>query len=235
MILLRNRRRLPELMDDPHLAPQAHAHALRGLERINWWSHSVRILWPPVRRLLHAPNGNTLRMLDIASGAGDIPIGLWRKARAIGRELDVEGWDIHPGAVAYARESARKKGANVRFLERDALGESDADRYDVVMCSLFLHHLPRDQAVELLRRLASWATRLVLVNDLRRSTPGLVLAHAATRLFSSSEIVHTDGPRSVAAAFALPELSLLAQEAGLETANIARRWPFRFLLSWERE
>jgi 2-polyprenyl-3-methyl-5-hydroxy-6-metoxy-1,4-benzoquinol methylase len=235
MILLHERRRLPELMDDPHLAPQAHAQALRGLERINWWSHSARILWPPIRRLLRARGGKTLRVLDIASGAGDLPIGLWRKARAAGHDVEVDGWDIHAGAIAYARESAHKKGASVRFLRRDALGVLDADRYDVVMCSLFLHHLSRDQAVELLRRMASWATRLVLVNDLRRSALGLVLAHAATRLLSSSEIVHTDGPRSVAAAFSLQEVRLLVREAGLETATIARRWPFRFLLSWERK
>jgi 2-polyprenyl-3-methyl-5-hydroxy-6-metoxy-1,4-benzoquinol methylase len=235
MILLHERRRLPELMDDPHLAPQAHAHALRGLERINWWSHSARILWPPIRRLLSASGGKTLRILDIASGAGDLPIGIWRKARAAGHDVEVEGWDIHAGAVAYARESALKRGATVRFLQRDALGVLDADRYDVVMCSLFLHHLSRDQAVELLCRMASWATRLVLVNDLRRSALGLVLAHAATRLLSSSEIVHTDGPRSVAAAFSLEEVRLLSREAGLETATIARRWPFRFLLSWERK
>jgi hypothetical protein len=103
------------------------------------------------------------------------------------------------------------------------------------MCSLFLHHLSRDQAVELLRRMASRATRLVLVNDLRRSALGLMLAHAATRVLSSSEIVHTDGPRSVAAAFSLEELRLLSRDAGLETATIARRWPFRFLLNWERK
>src|SRR6516162_3826317 len=130
MIRLRERRRLPELMDNPHLAPQAHAQALRGLERINWWSHSVRILWPSVRLLLRASEGRTLRMLDIASGAGDIPIGLWQKAHALGHAVDVEGWDIHAGAVAYARESATKKGSSVRFLERDALGVPDADGYD---------------------------------------------------------------------------------------------------------
>jgi 2-polyprenyl-3-methyl-5-hydroxy-6-metoxy-1,4-benzoquinol methylase len=235
MIILRERRRLPEFMDDPHLAPQAHAQALRGLERINWWSHSARILWPPIRRLLRASDGKTLRILDIASGAGDLPIGLWRKARVAGHDVEVEGWDIHAGAVAYARESAHRKGASVRFLQRDALGVLDADRYDVVMCSLFLHHLSRDQAVELLRRMGCWATRLVLVNDLRRSAFGLVLAHVATRVLSASEIVHTDGPRSVAAAFSLEEIRLLAREAGQEAATIARRWPFRFLLSWEHQ
>jgi 2-polyprenyl-3-methyl-5-hydroxy-6-metoxy-1,4-benzoquinol methylase len=235
MIILHERRRLPELMDNPHLAPQAHALALRGLERINWWSHSARILWPPIRGLLRASGGKTPRILDIASGAGDVPIAIWRKARAAGHDLEVQGWDIHAGAVAYASQSAHKKGASVRFLQRDALGALDADRYDVVMCSLFLHHLSRDQAVELLRRMASRATRLVLVNDLRRSALGLMLAHAATRVLSSSEIVHTDGPRSVAAAFSLEELRLLSRDAGLETATIARRWPFRFLLNWERK
>ena len=174
----------------------------------------------------------TLRVLDIASGAGDLPIALWLKAASGGHALDIEGWDIHPGAVAYARENAHKRAANVRFIQRDALEDSGTDSYDVVTCSLFLHHLSPDQAVELLRRMASRAKRLVLVNDLRRSACGLALAHLATRVLTSSEVVHTDGPRSVAAAFSVREAGLLAREAGLETATITRRWPFRFLLAW---
>jgi SAM-dependent methyltransferase len=235
MLFVPERRRMPELMDDPRIAPQAHAQALRGLERINWWSHSLRILWPPICRLLRANGGATLRVLDIATGAGDLPIGLWRKAISHGHALDVEGWDIHPGAISYARENAYKKRAPVRFVQRDALGDLGTESYDVAMCSLFLHHLSHDEAVELLRRMASWARRLVLVNDLRRSVFGLALAHLGTRVLTSSEVVRTDGPRSVAAAFSVGEVRLLAKEAGLQTATITRRWPFRFLLTWESE
>ena len=69
--------------------------------------------------------------------------------------------------------------------------------YDVVTCSLFLHHLDDEQAVAFLRWAAATAAHQVLVNDLERSGLGLALAHVAVRLLTTSDVVHTDGPRSV--------------------------------------
>jgi hypothetical protein len=61
-----------------------------------------------------------------------------------------------------------------------------------------------------------------------------MLAYVGTRLLSASPIVHVDGPLSVAAAFTCVEAQELARRAGLEGATVARRWPFRFLLTWSR-
>src|SRR5262249_38607158 len=94
--------------------------------------------------------------------------------------------------------------------------------------------LDEAQAVPFLRRAGAAARRLVLVNDLRRSLAGLLAAYAATRLLTTSPVVHTDGPLSVRAAFTLPEVRELAWQAGLDGATVVRRWPFRFLLMWER-
>src|SRR5438477_12984223 len=94
---LTQRRLQPELMDQPGLDVLQHCQALHGLERINFWSGSVRILWKPLRRLaakLQAP----LRVLDIATGAGDVPLALWRKAHRAGHEWQLEGWDVSPVA-----------------------------------------------------------------------------------------------------------------------------------------
>jgi hypothetical protein len=85
-----------------------------------------------------------------------------------------------------------------------------------------------------LRRMADAAGRLVLVNDLCRGATGLALAHLACRLLTRSPVVHTDGPRSVAAAFTPTELAGLAAEAGLTGATVTRHWPCRMLLSWRR-
>ena len=75
---------------------------------------------------------------------------------------------------------------------------------------------------------------LVLVNDLERGLAGLTLAHLGTRLLSRSDVVHTDGPLSVRAAFTVPEVRALAAAAGLTGAVVVRRWPCRFLLTWTR-
>ena len=106
--------------------------------------------------------------------------------------------------------------------------------YDVVISSLFFHHLDNHRAAALLRAMAAAANQLVLVNDLRRSVTGLILAHAAARLFTASDIVHSDAPRSVKAALTIFEMRDLAAAAGLDEAVVRRRWPWRFLLTWKR-
>ena len=221
-------------MDQPDLDAKAHAGALRGLERLNRWSGVLRILWPPVSRQLQKNRGRPLRLLDIASGAGDLPSMLWCKARRAGHSLDVEGWDISTHAVEYALRRARERGSEVKFTQVDALAAEPDTKFDIVVASLFLHHLSPELAIELLRRMRSWAGSLVLVNDLRRSTAGLILAHVATRVLCASSVVRTDGPRSVEGAFTCREVKELAECAGMAEASVQPRWPFRLLLSWER-
>src|SRR5437660_9462680 len=91
---LAHRERIPELMDDPGIDPAAHRAALAGLARINKLSRSAAILWPSIRALAERNAGKTIRVLDIATGSGDVPISLWSKAEAAGVALAVEGCDI---------------------------------------------------------------------------------------------------------------------------------------------
>jgi hypothetical protein len=233
-INLSQRRLQPEIMDQPDLDARRHQQALVGLRRINSWSGSARILWPPLLALArkHAPL--PLRALDLATGGGDVPIRLWRKAQRAGLSFQIEGCDVNPRAVAFARSQAQESGADVTFFELDALRDPLPAGYDLLLCSLFLHHLSEEQAVALLRRMAAAAGRMILVNDLIRSLAGFTLAYLGTRLLSASSVVHIDGPRSVEGAFTIAEARVLARRAVLSSATLQRRWPCRFLLTWSR-
>ncbi len=234
MGLLSQRRRRPEVMDQPGLSPSRHVRALRGLARINFLSGSAGTLWPPLRDLAREVAPRPLRVLDFATGGGDVPVRLWRKARREGLGLQIEGCDVSPVAVEHARAAAARSGADVRFFAHDALRDAAPAGYDAAVSSLFLHHLSEEDAVAFLRRLAETAGRLVLVNDLARGWAGYTLAYVGTRLLSASPVVHTDGPRSVESAFTPDEALALADRAGLRGATVARRWPCRYLLSWRR-
>ncbi len=231
---LKQRRREPEIQDQLDLDSELLFGALEGLKRINYWSRSHRLLWPPIRALARATGAGRLSVLDIATGAGDIPIALWQRARREGFNLDIEGCDLNPRAVAFAQDLARQKEAPVSFFPCDVLRDDFSRRFDVVTCSLFLHHLDEEQAVALLGRMAGAARRLVLVNDLRRNVTGLVLAYLGTRLLSTSGVNRVDSLRSVRAAFTLDEAKGLAQRAGLAGATLKKCWPCRLLLTWQR-
>ncbi|HET8790870.1 MAG TPA: methyltransferase domain-containing protein [Modicisalibacter sp.] len=220
-----------ELMDDPDVDSQAHVTALRGLRRINWVSRTADALWPSLARIARAHRGGTLRLLDIATGGGDVAIALARRARRDGVALDIEACDLSQTALHFATEEAARTNVPVRFFRLDALFEAPTARYDIITCTLFLHHLSDAQIVALLKKLAAQADHLV-ISDLLRSRSGHHLAYLGTRLLSTSRIVQVDGMRSVRAALTLPEAQALAKEAGLGDATFARHWPSRFLMTW---
>ena len=226
------RRRTPEVMDDPEIDADRHASALRGLARINFWSGSARALWSAIAAAGIAGRGTRLRVLDIASGGGDVPIGLWKRARRAGLDVDVVGCDVSPTAVEFARQQSAKSGADVEFRVCDALAGDLPTGFDVVTSSLFLHHLDEGEAEALLRKAGAAAGRLVVIDDLVRSRAGHLFARIGTHLISRSDVVHVDGPRSVEGAFTVDEARSLANRAGLSSANIVRRFPCRWLLTW---
>jgi SAM-dependent methyltransferase len=231
---LAERHRQAEWMDQPGLNAQEHARALRGLARINQISRSAAVLWPKIARVAHARGGGTVRVLDLASGGGDVAIALARWAARLACDLRMEGCDLSPEAVRFAQKQARRRRAPIRFFQLDALRDPLPDGYDIVMCSLFLHHLAEPDAVGLLRKMAAAAGSLVLVDDLIRSRRGYGLAWLGCRILSGSPVVHHDGPVSVSAAFTVSEARALAERAGLRGAVVTRHWPERFLLAWSR-
>lgn len=233
MIDLRNRVLVPEVMDDPALAPAAHAEALDVLARINWLSGSAAILWPALRDLARAL-GRPLRILDVATGAGDVPVRLWKVARRNGLAFDITGVDRSPVALDHARRFAEAAGADIAWQRLDVLTEPLPGGFDAITSSLFLHHLTEAEATHLLGAACTAAGTLVLVNDLERSLPGWILAFTASRVLTRSPVVRFDAPQSVAAAFTRREAVALARRAGLTNAHIGARWPFRWLLRWQR-
>ncbi len=226
---LRARARIPELMDDPALDPVEHRRALAGLARLNRFSNSAGVLWPPILKLARELN-RPLRVLDVATGSGDVPRELLRRATRAGVALDVAACDLSPTAIA---EANREPGP-VRFFGHDALHAALPTGFDVVTCSLFLHHLGEDEAIALLANMENAASRLLLVNDLARSRFSFCAVWAACRLLSRSPVVRFDGPASVRSAFTPKEATALAARAGLHGAQVKGRFPCRYLLSWER-
>ena len=223
----------PELMDDPTLPADEHRKALAGLARLNALSDSVGVLWPDVLKLAREL-GRPVRILDVATGSGDVPLGLWKRANRAGIELELSACDLSPVALDVAQARATAIGAEVRYFAADALGDPLPSGFDIVICSLFLHHLTVDDAVKLLARCAAATDKLVLVNDLARSRWNLGLVWLATRLLTRSHVVHVDGPLSVRAAFTASEARELAERAGLAGATVSGRFPCRWLLTWRK-
>jgi len=220
-------------MDDPQLDPGLHQQALQGLSRVNWVTQTHRLLWKPIQDYCQKNQLDSLSVLDLACGSGDLLVWLHSHARQQGINLKVTGCDLSPVALEFARRRATQENIDAVFLQRDVLNEQLPSDQDIVVCSLFLHHLESDNIVKLLQRMAESARHLVVAQDLIRSRWGYLMCLVGTQFISRSPIVHVDGPLSVAGALTLSEMTLLAEQAGLAGAQLNHHWPERFVFAWQ--
>jgi ubiquinone/menaquinone biosynthesis C-methylase UbiE len=101
--------------------------------------------------------------------------------------------------------------------------------FDVVMASLFFHHLSNENCVRVLQQMWRIARRRVLVNDLHRHAVAYASIRLLTALFSKSGMVRHDGPISVLRAFRPAELLDISKTAGVP-ARVYRSFPYRLVL-----
>jgi 2-polyprenyl-3-methyl-5-hydroxy-6-metoxy-1,4-benzoquinol methylase len=234
--LLAKRDRRPELMDQPGLDANIHRRALAGLRTTNAVSGIARIIWRAIADSgVLAVSGQTTRILDVAAGGGDVLLAVAQLAARNGAAVEPHGCDISPTAVEVAQQRAAAAGiSNAKFFRLNALADPLPGGYDIVMCTLFLHHLTEADIRQMLGKMANAARRLVVVDDLRRNWLGYAYAWLGGRILTRSHIVHTDGPLSVRAAFTSDEFRQLATDAGLGDATFHPHWPQRFLMTWKR-
>jgi SAM-dependent methyltransferase len=222
-------------MDDPLIAEGDLSDALRDIATLNRWTLAGPMLWRRIAPLVDFNRRGSFTVLDVACGSADVSLHLLENLRRHGLDARLSACDLSPVAVSQAEECARRRGVeDARFFVADAVRDDLGGPYDLVMSSLFLHHLPSEAGTQLLRRLASASRDLVVVGDLRRSRRGRLLARAGSRLLVRSPVVRFDAVASVDSAHTLEELEHLAEAAGLGDATIHRIWPQRMVLLWRR-
>ncbi len=224
------RDRQPERMDDPSLPESEHQRALAGLSRLNRVSGVSGVLY---RRLRHyvGSGGETTRVLDVASGAGDIPIAWARRAKREGLGLHITTLDISEVAVQEQRKRARLAGVEIEALQYDCLKRPLPGGFDVITCSLFMHHLDDHTALKLLQSMQLATDRAIVICDLERSKTNLAVVEIASRLLTRSDVVHTDASLSVRNAYTCAEFKALAEQALLRPVRVERLFPCRFIVT----
>jgi ubiquinone/menaquinone biosynthesis C-methylase UbiE len=235
---LRPRRRdAVELLDGARIDARALAGNLRDLRRANRYLGGLalvrRHLWQAIAAL---PETTLVRVLDVGTGAADVPLALVAWARQQRRQVRVVGLDHQAQVMAYAARHTRGE-TSIRLVRGDACALPFPDAaFDYAVCALTLHHLPPADAVDVLAALARVARRGVLVADLERSWPGYAATWLWSRACTANPLTRHDGPLSALRAYTAPELQALAAAAGLATARVYREPFFRLaLVAWHED
>lgn len=222
-----------ELLDG-QLEPRTLRANLRDLARVNRFLGGAELSWKALEPLLRAHEGaEPLRLLDVGTGAADIPLALLRRAATAGLSLDILATDVRPEIVQATVSRTAEAGSSslrVELASHERIDEPDRS-FDVVHASLVLHHLDPAPAAAQLREMARVSNGAVIVNDLDRGwtwwAGAWLLAHALT----ANHYTRHDAPLSVRRAYLSDEVTEMARGAGLrEVARYRALPPYRYAL-----
>ncbi len=223
----------PDPLREQSLPCDEQRALLDGAARLNAVSGIAGTMFRRIVPHAIANRDRPLRVLDIASGCGDLPIQWATMARARGLALQITTIDNSPVAIDQQNKVAHAAGVTLVCLQRDCLRDSLPNGFDVVTCSLFMHQLNDLQVIRLLQSMQSSTSGVILISDLERSRVNLSLMRVASRCVSRSPVMHQSATQSVCAAYTRHEFSRLAQTALLRPVRCQRLLSCRFLLSVE--
>ena len=198
-------------MDRPQLVSSELEKDLRNIRQLNRFFGSHRLVLHFLRRWIKP--GDHVRIVDLATGSGDIPRLIIDYAQKIGAKVEIDALDRQSATL----EIARKLSGNypeISYIDANILEWQPADPYDIVLCSLALHHFSDEDAVRLLRRCRELSQKFVLVSDLRRGLLATIGVYLLTALIFREPMTRYDGRVSAARAFSFAELDDLAGRAG---------------------
>ena len=225
-LLTPGRRRGVEILDQPGVAPALVKRSLADVALANTLFGGARAVLAELAAVLPLLP-RTATLLDVGTGAGDIPERARRLAARRGVALATVGVDsVEALAAAYRRRVGHVACADARALPFAARS------VDVVVCSQLLHHFTEAEAPVLLRELHRVARVCVIVSDLRRSwlaAAGLWLASFPLRFHPVSR---HDGVVSVLRGFTAAELTAAVDGAVGIRPRVRRRVGWRLTASW---
>jgi ubiquinone/menaquinone biosynthesis C-methylase UbiE len=217
-----------ELLDQTGHDPAelaANLHDIRTVNRLAGGAATVLRHLPEL--VCRVPDGSPVEILDLATGSGDIPRAIADWGRRNGYSLRLTVADFSPEILAEARHTLVDV-PGVTFVVCDAREVPMAERsFDVVLCSLSLHHFAPGEAVRVLREMERLSRTGFILNDIRRSAMGYVTAWIASRVATRNRLTHHDMPLSVLRAYTPSELRTLLHEAGIPDARVTTHPLFR--------
>ena len=219
------RSRRLERLDTGDYTPEEYRRWLKEARWINRWLGDSRAL----RSALENEAGEgTISLLDVGAGSGEL---LRSACRFLGDRAGLlVGAEMNAKA---ARTIADQPSVGSLAVQCDALRLPLADgSFDIVVCSLLLHHLSDEQAVILIREMSRVARINFFIIDLHRHPAAYYLYRLFGPIFLQRFTIE-DGSLSILRSFKPHELERLAGTAGIRPV-VNRRSFFRLVLSEDR-
>ena len=223
------------MMDEPCEREYMRPY-LESLARVNRWFLAMRPTLAWLDGLNLPRNGEPVRILDVGCGYGDGLRRIERWAHARGIRAELRGLDLNPDATAIAAEATDAR-SKIEWVTSDVFAYAPERRVDIVVSSLFTHHLSDENVVRFVRWMESNSAMGWFINDLSRARRPYEQFKWFARVMRLHPGVQSDGPVSIARAFVAEEWRVLCAAAGLGAGDVTiRGWkPARLCVSRRKQ
>lgn len=218
---------LRERMDGPLTFADWMA-ASRDIARVNRWTRAYAPTLAFLERVVtqRGVGYEPLHIVDVGCGHGDVlrRVAKWAAQRSV--PVRLTGVDLHEYAERGARLCAREErmpGGQIEWCTADVFALKLEQPADVVISSLFTHHLSHVEVVRFLQWSEANARCGWIVNDLRRSARAYKLYDRAARWARLHPLVVEDGLVSLRRAFVAGEWHALLAAAEVPDAIVVER------------
>lgn len=212
----------PEFLDGSDIGESFAMRSYRFMAVVNKYFGGTAIVESFIKNEIRNKNNpEPLKILDIGSGACDIPASICRWARNAGLDIQFTCIETNPYAIKLALENIREY-SNIKLVQEDIFKYQPGEKYDCAVGSLFFHHLTDEQIIELIDRLRTLGCRTVLINDLHRSLLCYVGCLIAS-LFIAADVRH-DALLSIRKGFKPAQLYDLMRKIPQTRASVQTAW-----------
>ncbi|QKJ63845.1 methyltransferase domain-containing protein [Flavobacterium sp. M31R6] len=219
----------PEIMDDFTLEGDALKLALDKIAQINQLLGGNRLTLKGVAKLLkNESNSSPVTIVDVGCGNGD----MLRKLADFGFQnnlnLELIGVDANPFTVNYAIDLSRNY-PNIKYRCEDVFSQSFNElKFDILLCTLTLHHFSNDEIIELLTIFNRNSKLGFVVNDLHRNSVAYRLFQGFCFVFRMNKMSREDGLTSILRGFKKDELIAFSENLRFKKYSIQWKWAFRY-------
>lgn len=219
----------PEIMDDFALEGDALKVALDKIAQINRLLGGNQLTLKGVEKLLKKESYlSPIKIVDVGCGNGD----MLRKLADFGLQnnlnLELIGVDANNFTVNYAINLSVNY-PNIKYRCEDIFSESFSElNYDIVLCTLTLHHFKNDEIIELLALFNKNSKLGFVVNDLHRNSLAYRLFQALCFVFRMNKMSREDGLTSILRGFKKEELIAFSENLRFKKYSIQWKWAFRY-------
>jgi len=218
-----------EIMDDFSLEGEELIGALDQIASINQLLGGNKLTLHGIKELFKKTDiSKTITIADIGCGNGDMLRMLAKYGKKNNLSFKLIGIDANAFTIDYAKRLS-KDFPNIEYLCIDIFSEEFHQlKYDIVLCTLTLHHFTTNQIADVMNTLNKNASIGIVVNDLHRSKLAYRLFELIGVVFNLNNMSRNDGLISILKGFKKNELESLSQKLNLKNYSINWKWAFRY-------